>query len=190
KRCVDIDLRVVEALKPMSTGIFSFLAHQSNKTILLAGVADDTKQADLVGSLCTVMANANNRVVVIDADLITSSVSSYFNIESDKAGLADFLKGDKVLDEVVISIDDRLSVLPAGNTSSSTKNLLTNCDLSTVFTDLQNKFDVVIISGPSFLSSTDSIVLMQHVLATFIVARIRYSSFNQVENALKQAKIA
>lgn len=96
------------------------------------------------------------KTLVIDANLRNPSLHKAFNI-SNSSGLVDVLKGKLLFDKAVIDINDKLSVLTAGEVDLNPAKLVESLKMAEVLKIAKDKFDVVVIDSPNIRESKDTI---------------------------------
>lgn len=116
------------------------------------------------------MAQANRKVVVVDADLRTPNMHTIFDVENDR-GLSSVLSGKIELDQALQHTAYlRVSVLPSGPQPLNPE-LLDSPKMIEVLQALAEKFDVVLLDSPSLVSVTDPAVLAPKVDGVLLVVR-------------------
>lgn len=137
-------------------------------TSALSGDGKSTFAANLGASL----ANANKRVVLVDADLRRPTQSRLFGIDSD-LGLTSVLNGDcSLADAVVPTAVDGLFLLPCGAKPSNPSEALTLREFGRMIDDLRAEFDMVLIDTPPLLAVTDAANVSGNVDGVLFVMRI------------------
>ncbi len=144
------------------------------------GDGKSTTAANLAISL----AQAGNRVILIDADFRKPRVHTLFAITKPELGLASVVDGTAELDAAVRPSDvDNLFVLPCGPRPANPAELLAGERFAAILGDLKAAYDHVVIDTPPLLAVSDPLVVAQRVDAVILVFGITRRSRVQVERA-------
>ncbi len=116
----------------------------------------------------SILAERGYRVCLFDADFSLANLDILFNIKVKK-NLLNFLKGEVTLDEIIVKIDENLSLIPGDSGDEILDfNLTTIREKSVLNEDLLDRFDYLIIDTPTgvdsrvktFLKDADEIVVV------------------------------
>lgn len=143
-----------EAYQSLRTNIeFAGLA-QPLRTILVAGVDQQTEKSVALANLAVVMAQAGDRVLVVDGDLRRPQQHELFGV-TNSAGLTNWLAdgGEPAIQKTAI---ERLTVLPAGPATGNPAALLSRKRLATALTTLSGLVDYILCDAPPVLAVTDA----------------------------------
>lgn len=173
---------VIEALRSLRTSLhFGMLDAQTN-TILLTSAAPGAGKSFTAVNLATVAAQAGQKVCLVDADLRKGYLRRYFNREKGTPGLTELLAREKTLDEVLIQGPvPELSVITSGRFPPNPSELLMRAEFETLLSDLNSRFDLIIIDSPPTLAVTDPVVIGRYTGATILVARHLETMLGEVE---------
>ncbi|WP_092667627.1 polysaccharide biosynthesis tyrosine autokinase [Agrococcus carbonis] len=148
----------------------------------LPGMAKSTTTANLGLAL----ADAGQRVIVVDADLRKPKIAEYLNLEGS-VGLTDVLIGSARLPDVVQQWGDTcLSVLPAGQIPPNPSEMLSSKAMSALLDRLRHDYDCVLVDSPPLLPVTDAAVIAEQVDAALMVVSVRRTKKHQLELALRR----
>lgn len=173
---------VIEALRSLRTSLHFGMLDAKTNTILLTSAAPGAGKSFTAVNLATVAAQAGQKVCLVDADLRKGYLRRYFNREKGTAGLAELLAREKTLEEVLIQGPiPELSVIPSGRFPPNPSELLMRAEFETLLTDLNSRFDLIIIDSPPTLAVTDPVVIGRYTGATILVARHLETMLGEVE---------
>lgn len=145
---------VAEAYQSLRTSLeFSRLGHEVT-TILLAAVSDTPDKSAAVANLAVVMAQAGDRVILVDGDLRRPQQHELFGV-SNSAGLSSWLQGGGEPPLQATGVDG-LHLLPAGPVSGNPVALLSTKRLGERLAALHARADYVLIDAPPLLAVTDA----------------------------------
>ncbi len=157
-----------------------------SQVVLVAGVAADRSQggANVASNLGLVLAQAGQRVIVVDADLHDPQLGP--RLDATKApGLTGLLADDQLaLDEASVVTAAGLRVLPAGTVTGNPFELLASARMVTVLTDLRSAADVVLVVTAPLMSFADGLVLARQAERVLVVAQDRRTRCGAVLEAM------
>ncbi|MEZ4733507.1 MAG: CpsD/CapB family tyrosine-protein kinase [Caldilineaceae bacterium] len=151
---IDPQNPAAEAYQSLRTNIeFAGLA-QPLRALLLTSVDHQTDKSVALANVAVVMAQAGDRVLVVDGDLRRPMQHEIFGV-SNQTGLTTWLAngGEPILQKTAV---DRLQVLPAGPTTNSPVALLSRKRLETALATLREQADYVLCDAPPVLAVTDA----------------------------------
>ena len=172
----------VEALRSLRTSLhFGMLDAQMN-TILLTSAAPNAGKSFTSVNLAAVVAQAGQKVCLVDADLRKGYLRRYFDKEKDTPGLAEVLSRTRTLDEVMIPGPiEGMSVITSGRYPPNPSELLMRSEFETMLKTLNSRFDLIILDSPPALAVTDPIVVSRYSGATILVVRHMETMLGEVE---------
>jgi non-specific protein-tyrosine kinase len=143
-----------EAYQSLRTSLeFSRLGHEV-ATLLLAAVDGTPDKSSAVANLAVVMAQAGDRVILVDGDLRRPQQHELFSL-SNQQGLSTWLQagGDPPLQNTGV---DGLQVLVAGPVAGNPVALLSAKRLGERLGTLRQQADYVLVDAPPLLAVTDA----------------------------------
>lgn len=141
-------------------------------------------------SLAASLAEAGNRVAIVDADLRNPSVARLAGIEGG-AGLTDVLLGRVEIDDVIqpAGVGGKLLVIAAGRVPPNPAELLASPGFSELIARLRTQVDYIIVDSPPVLAVADAFELSRVVDGFVLVAgaeRVRRPQLETAVAALRQ----
>jgi polysaccharide biosynthesis transport protein len=164
--------RYAESIRALRMGIQMSDVDHPAKVVMVTSTAPREGKSTICTSLAFSAHKANQRVVLIDADLRHPSTSAFFRLEK-KPGLVDFLTGSIPVEQLLVS-SEGLSVIPAGSKTQNPPDLLGSARLKGLVEQLSEHFDYVLIDTPPVGPVIDARVAMQ--LADKVVFVVRWQS--------------
>ncbi len=145
---------VTEAYQSLRTSLEFSSLEKPVRSILVAAVDGTADKATAVANLAVVMAQAGDRVILVDGDLRQPRQHEIFGV-TNSSGLSQWLEsgGAPPLQKSAV---DNLRVLPSGPTVSNPVALLSTRRLNERLGELTGLADYVLIDAPPLLTVTDA----------------------------------
>lgn len=151
--------------------------------VLTSSVAMEGKSETAI-NLSLALAEAGNRVLLIEADLRRPLVVSYMSMP-DKVGLTNVLSGQADFEDVVQETrHDGVDLLACGPLPPNPSELLASDMARQLLEDLRRAYDYVIIDSPPLLPVTDGALLAQITDGALLVVRSHRTTSDQVAQAV------
>jgi capsular exopolysaccharide synthesis family protein len=129
-------------------------------------------KSTLIGNLAVSIAQAEKKVILIDADFRRPRVHKLFNLSAEK-GLASVMTGETELEDVIqASPVPGLSVLPCGPIPPNPAELLTLPRFKEALAYLREKYDYVLVDTPPLLAVTDPCTVVPYVDGVLLTIRL------------------
>ena len=137
-------------------------------------------------SLAVSAAAAGHRVLVIDADLRRSGLSTELGL-TQEPGLVDIISGSPGVDQV-IRYDERtgIYVLPAGSRTLNPPDLLHSARMGLFVEWARQCFDLVVLDSPPIADMADGRIISQHADAIAFLVRWNSTSRAAVAHSLRR----
>lgn len=185
--------RVVEAYKALRTNImFSVPAEEgrAKRVLFTSANPGDGKSTVSVNTAIT-FAQADMKVVLVDADLRKPTTHKYFGLSSKK-GLSNILSGQCSAEEAIIAVPnvENLYLIPSGILPPNPSELLSGKYMEKLMEKLDSIFDVVIIDTPPVTVVSDALSLCRYVNGVIVVASNNKTSFPEMQDAVKRLEFA
>lgn len=136
-------------------------------------------------NLAASMAALGKHTILVDSDLLQPRVHRILDV-SNRAGISSILQNQANLDEAILPGPiDRLSVLPAGPSSLSARELLAS-RIEGLLEELKSRFDIVIFDTPPLLGFADTLNVAAAVDAPLLVVSAGKTPQEYVQVALEQ----
>lgn len=182
----------IESLRSMRTAIHFALSSARNNVIMISGPAPEVGKSFISTNLATILAQAEKRVLIIDADLRRGYLHKYFNIET-QPGLTDYMTDQHSLQNIIRETEVAgLSVITRGKSPSNPSEMLSSEKFKQLLEQLSTQFDHVIIDTPPVLAVTDGIIISQYAGVNLVIARYAKTQMKELEitvNRFEQAGV-
>jgi capsular exopolysaccharide synthesis family protein len=149
----------VEAVRAIRTGVVASSGDKGTKSILVASASEGEGKTLVATHLAVALAQARQRVLLIDADMRRPRVHEVFEHRLEP-GLSNVLAGSATLaDALRLTSIPGLTVVSAGTRSVQASELLGSTTFVELFDIMQEHFAWVIIDSPPVLTVTDASVV-------------------------------
>jgi capsular exopolysaccharide synthesis family protein len=167
---------VAEAYRTIRTGVYFGTPGGAAKTLLITSPAPGDGKSTLASNLAVAMAQAGNRILLLDADFRKPMQHKIFNLTKG-TGLSSVLAGSITLEEAIQeTVVANLSVLPCGPIPANPSEILNSQSFADVLDQLVDQYDHVILDSPPVLPVTDSRILAASCDATILAVRAEKST--------------
>jgi capsular exopolysaccharide synthesis family protein len=179
---------LAEAYRNALTSILAANGKGRPRVILITSAGHGEGKSSTVSNLGIALAEINQRVLLIDADLRKPRLHDIFNLPNTW-GLSDLLREKSSLRDCPIealarkSEVDGLYVLPSGPGTVSITNLLYSSRMAELVERVRSDFDITIIDTPPMSYLSDARVLGQLADAAILVIRAARTTRDEARTA-------
>ncbi|QOY62018.1 polysaccharide biosynthesis tyrosine autokinase [Lysobacter sp. H21R4] len=158
-----------EAYRSLRTALQFSTPHGLPHSLLVTSASASEGKSTTAMELARNIAQLDQRVVLVDADLRNPSVHRLMSL-SNSVGLSSLLAGAAQIGDVVQPVSgSTLSVITSGPLPPSPPELLAGDGLAGLLESLRRDFDVIVLDGPPVLGLADAPLLANRVEATLLV---------------------
>lgn len=154
----ELDYRTNEAFKTLRTNIQ--FCGDDIKVIALTSCTPNEGKSSVSFNLAASFADAEKKVILIDADLRKSVLVGRYQVGAIQGGLTHYLIGDKPLEEVVYQSDIKgMDIIFSGATCPNPAELLSHTRFMEMIARFRETYDYIIIDTPPLGSVIDSAII-------------------------------
>ncbi|WP_326517958.1 polysaccharide biosynthesis tyrosine autokinase [Acinetobacter sp. CAAS 2-6] len=176
----------IESLRSMRTAVHFALTQAKNNIIMISGPAPEVGKSFISSNLAAILAQANKRVLVIDADLRRGYLHKYFH-RDNQPGLSEYLNGQNSLEQIIQATEvANLDVMTRGKSPSNPSELLSSEQFSDLLKQLSGRYDHILLDTPPVLAVTDGIIVSQYAGVNLVVARYSKTQMKELELTLNR----
>jgi capsular exopolysaccharide synthesis family protein len=145
-----------EAYRKIRTNMQFVDVDRSNRVILVTSALPKEGKSVTACNLAIAFAEAQKRVILIDADLRHPNIANYLGLPNG-VGLTNVLVGDVGMDEAIQAWGQQpFSVLASGPVPPNPSELLGSRRMRGILEELRERYDVVLIDAPPVLPVADA----------------------------------
>lgn len=182
---------VAESYRQLRAVVQERMANGRHKSLLVASGMPGSGGSSVVANLAAAAAAADQRVLVIDANLRRPSIHKIFKL-GDAPGLADVLAGSQPLEQAIQpSALENLSVLTCGSATTRQFERLGTDKMTAIIREASSKFDLVLIDVAPAIVSGDASALAGRTDAAMLVVKAlneKRGMVNRLKNDLSEGR--
>jgi capsular exopolysaccharide synthesis family protein len=176
---------IAEAARAIRTNIVFMSPDNPHRTLLITSAAPSEGKTTVACAIATTIAQAGQRVVLVDCDLRRPRLHSVFKVPND-VGITSALLDSSLQESICLSTEvPNLWVAPTGHLPPNPAELLHSEAFRNILESLKSRFDRVIIDSPPIAAVTDATVLSTLVDGVVVVVRASRTTKDIVRRALK-----
>lgn len=176
----------VEAYRGLRTNVKFLGLDRSIRSLMLTSSMASEGKTTVSTNLAVVLAQAGNRVALVDCDLRRPRIHQVFDLPP-APGFTDLLLGADartVVHHVPIEGGHRLSVYTSGAVPSNPSEMLSGKRTQKLISEMANHYDYVIIDSAPVLPVSDAVALSGAVEAVCVVVQAGQASADNVTDTL------
>jgi tyrosine-protein kinase Etk/Wzc len=184
------DDNAVESLRSLRTTLYFALIDTTRRSILVTSSSPGVGKSFIVNNLGIVLAQLGKRVAIIDADLRRGHINREFGVKREN-GISEYIAGQLTITDIVKATSiSNLFVVTTGQIPDNPSELLMHSRFNELLTELNAKFDFIIIDSPPVLAVSDATVIGRCVGTTLVAVRAGKHSIPELEQAVKRFHLA
>lgn len=171
----------IESLRNLRTSLHFAMLEAENNVMMISGPSPNVGKSFVSGNLAAVVAQAGQRVLLIDMDLRKGYMHKMFGMQPDN-GVSDVLgKRISVQEAIKPTRVGELFVMPRGVIPPNPSELLMSQQLTDLLNEVKEQFDLVIVDTPPIMAVTDAAIVGRQCGVTMIVARFGLNPIKELE---------
>lgn len=179
-----------DQFRMIRTNIKFLPGERENKIFLITSPGRKEGKSTTTANLAVSMAQQNEKVLLIDANLREPSIHRIFDIPS-QIGLTDILMNKKRFDEVVYPTGiGELDVLVSGSTFTNPAELLGNETMTYLLNVVVRMYSVILIDAPGVLKTTETRILANQCDGVILVLQRGKTKLDKVVEARRILDLA
>lgn len=176
---------IVEDYRNLRTNLEFAGVDQPLKTLFITSAEVEDGKSSVSANLAVVIAQAEKKVILLDADLRRPNIHNFFGLPNDY-GLSDVFRGRiEVTDAIKEWSNGKVLVITAGTPPPNPAELLGSNRMIQILDELKKLADIVVVDGPPFVV-TDAAVLASKVDGVVLVVRAAHTHIPSVRAMMDQ----
>jgi len=180
-----VPMHFAEAFRRVRTNVLFSMPEADGRTVLVASAGPSEGKTLVASNLAIALAQAGQRVMIIDCDLRRPRVHEAFNVPQEP-GLSNLIVGDAKASEMIRTAASGVAVLPAGRIPPNPAELLGSKRFQELLARLGERFDWIVIDSPPVMAVTDATVLAHLVSGVMFVASAEMTNKHAARTAVDQ----
>ncbi len=173
----------IEALRSLRTSIHFAMMEAKNNIIVISGPAPSVGKSFITANFGAVLAQAGQKVLVIDGDMRKGHLIRYFQLKGLK-GLSEVITNQMSFGDAIQTTKiDNLDVMVRGKIPPNPSELLMHPRFAEILQQASKTYEIVLIDTPPILAVTDPNIIAAHAGTTLMVGRFGQNSIKEIEVA-------
>ncbi|MCB9655224.1 MAG: polysaccharide biosynthesis tyrosine autokinase [Deltaproteobacteria bacterium] len=174
---------LAECLRSIRTNILFMGTDKPLHRILVTSPGPSEGKSTLAVNLAVAMAQAGNRVLVVDTDLRRPRLHKVFGVSAEQGLTTVLLRAAGLTDVIKATSVPGLDVLPCGPLPPTPAELLHSTHFAQLVEELSAAYDRVIFDSPPVNVVTDAVILAQLVQGTVLVSKVAKTTKDSLRRA-------
>ena len=171
----------IESLRSLRTSLKFAMLEARNQVLVVTSPTPSVGKSFVSSNLASVIAQAGQRVLLIDADMRRGYLAGVFGM-APRNGLSDALVSGLRLAAVINKTDQaNLHFVASGCSAPNPSELLMHDNFAKLLKEAEREYDFVIIDTPPVLAVTDAVLVAQQAGTCLLIARYGLSTASQIE---------
>jgi tyrosine-protein kinase Etk/Wzc len=170
-----------EALRGLRTSLHFANLETKDNVLMICSPSPEAGKSFVAANLAVVMAQAGQRVLLIDADMRKGILHKIMGSRSD-GGLSEVISGQIDVGTILSPMEGmgQLFFIPRGKVPPNPSELLMHPSFTAMLAKLKPRFDLIIIDTPPVLAVTDAAVIGHHVGTSLMVVRFGINQAREI----------
>ncbi|GLQ89888.1 polysaccharide biosynthesis tyrosine autokinase [Dyella flagellata] len=170
-----------EALRSLRTSLHFARMETKNNVLMISSASPGAGKSFVASNLAVVMAQAGQRVLLIDADMRKGLLHRMIGGRPDN-GLSELIAGQAQISDVIRPVNGVSSLLfiPRGKVPPNPSELLMHANFTSLLETLRPRYDLIIIDTPPVLAVTDAAVIGHNVGTSLLVVRFGINQMREI----------
>lgn len=157
---------------------------------LVSSAVEQEGKTTVASQLAASLARSGRRTLLIDCDLRHPGAHHVFGL-TNEYGFSELLRGEVHIDDAIRATPaDNLWMITAGHCCAQAVLMLGKDTLGEIFTDLESRFDFIVVDAGPVLKVADPMLLGQYVDGAILSVLRDVSQIHKVYEASERLKLA
>jgi tyrosine-protein kinase Etk/Wzc len=170
-----------EALRSLRTSLHFARLEAKNNLLMISGSSPDAGKTFVSSNLAAVIAQAGQKVLLIDADMRKGGQHRVLGGRAEK-GLSELIAGQIDLATAIRPVAglEKLHFIARGKVPPNPSELLMNAGFTALLKQVLPLYDLVIVDTPPILAVTDAAVIGHHAGTSLLVVRFGLNQSREI----------
>jgi non-specific protein-tyrosine kinase len=175
---------VAEAYRALRMNLAYTSLDRALGSIVVSSPAVGGMDPSVAANLAVVMAQADQRVILVDADLRRPGLHDLFDVPQEPGVTTVMLSHEAEIDIPLVETGvPGLSLLPSGSLPPNPADILGSNKMGMLLTRLKDQADVVVLQAPPVTVAVDASVLAAQTDGLLLVVRAGHTRRDRIEQA-------
>ncbi|AVE49261.1 tyrosine-protein kinase Wzc [Serratia marcescens] len=176
----------IEAVRSLRTSLHFAMLEAKNNVLMVCGASPNIGKTFVSINLAAVIAQAGQRVLVIDADMRKGYSHSLLNTDWHN-GLSDILSAQTTMANSVRKTEiENLDFIPRGQIPPNPSELLMGSRFNELIDWASKNYDIVMIDTPPILAVTDAAIIGHRAGTSLMIARFASNTVKEIEVSIRR----
>jgi len=180
---------ISESIRNLRTMVDFAEVGSKNKSLIVSSSVQGEGKSYVAGNLAVAMAQAGEKVLIVDGDLRRSNMHKVFRISNAK-GLSDFLAGGRNTEDILPLVQatdvKNLSIITCGPRPPNPAELLNTPRLSAFLAWANENYDRVIVDCPPMFPISDALLWGKYINNCIFVSAFGKTRVPLIKTAVKR----
>lgn len=176
----------IEAIRSLRTSLHFAMLESKNNVLMISSASPNIGKTFVSTNLAAVIAQAGQRVLIIDADMRKGYSHSLLNT-TWKNGLSDILSQQTTIENAVRKTEiSGLDFIPRGQIPPNPSELLMSERLGEFLKWASDNYDMVLVDTPPILAVTDAAIVGRHAGTALMIAHFGMNTVKEIEVSIRR----
>jgi len=176
----------IESLRSLRTALQFAMLEAPNNRVLITGPTPGVGKSFVSANFAAVLASANKRILLIDADLRKGHLNQYFGTRRPN-GLSELIAGSIKPDEAIRrNLLPNLDLLTTGVLPPNPAELVMSGSFASLLDTLSEQYDYVLIDSAPVLAAADTLSVAAHAGTLLLVTRADQTQIGELSETTKR----
>lgn len=181
------DQRFDEAMKTLRTNIQ--FSGADIRTIMMTSTEPNEGKSEITFHTALSFANTGKRVLLIDADIHKSVLTTRYHLDQEVDGLSQYLTGQKRAEEVIYSTNvENFDILFSGPYAPNPAELFESSLMRELLEEAAKHYDYVLVDTPPVGSLIEGAIIAQYCDGAILVIKSGAISYKRVQRVKRQVE--
>ncbi|SDR99697.1 tyrosine-protein kinase Etk/Wzc [Halopseudomonas xinjiangensis] len=171
----------IESLRSLRTSLHFARLEAKNNILMISGPSPSVGKSFVSANLAVIMAQAGQKVLLIDADMRKGYINKLFRIQPIN-GLSELLAAQLTSEKAIRQTEiENLHFVPRGQVPPNPSELLMHPNFTAFMENVSSQYDLVIIDTPPILAVTDAAIVGRGAGTSLVVTRFGVNGAKEIE---------